>query len=79
MYKVLHTFRDLTDDNYIYKRDESYPREGHEPKAVRIKQLLANDNKGRAEALKGSPVIEKIEEGAAETDLSIDEAKDGAE
>lgn len=82
MYKVLHTFRDLTDDNHIYKQDEPYPREGHEPKAARIKQLLANDNKGRAEVLKGSPVIEKIEEGAepgAEPDLSIDEVKDGAE
>ncbi|MBL1226601.1 hypothetical protein [Enterococcus sp. BWR-S5] len=79
MYSVLKKFRDLTDNNKVYEQGEIYPREGHEPKQARIKQLLANDNKGRAEVLKGSPIIEKIEEGAADPELSIDEVKDGVE
>lgn len=79
MYEVLADFRDLTDSNHIYKTGDAYPREGLEPKKARIKQLLADDSKGRAEVLKGSPIIEKIEEGAADPELLIDEVKDGVE
>ena len=53
-YKVVQAFTDLKDGDKVYRVGDIY--EGEDPK--RIKDLLANDNKGRHDSLKGKPLIE---------------------
>lgn len=52
-YKVVQAFTDLKDGDKEYRVGDIY--EGEDPK--RIKDLLANDNKGRHDSLKGKPLI----------------------
>ena len=52
-YKVVQAFTDLKDGDKVYRVGDIY--EGEDPK--RIKDLLANDNKGRHDSLKGKPLI----------------------
>ena len=52
-YKVVQAFTDLKDGDKEYRVGDVY--EGEDPK--RIKDLLANDNKGRHDSLKGKPLI----------------------
>ena len=52
-YKVVQAFTDLKDGDKEYRVGDTY--EGEDPK--RIKDLLANDNKGRHDSLKGKPLI----------------------
>ena len=47
-------FTDLKDGDKVYRVGDIY--EGEDPK--RIKDLLAKDNKGRHDSLKGKPLIE---------------------
>ena len=53
-YKVVQAFTDLKDGDKVYRVGDIY--EGKDPK--RIKDLLANDNEGRHDSLKGKPLIE---------------------
>ena len=53
-YKVIQAFTDFKDGDKVYRVGDTY--EGEDPK--RIKDLLANDNKGRHDSLKGKPLIE---------------------
>ena len=53
-YKVVQAFTDLKDGDKVYRVGDIY--EGGDLK--RIKDLLANDNKGRHDSLKGKPLIE---------------------
>lgn len=52
-YKVVQAFTDLKDGDKEYRVGDIY--EDEDPK--RIKDLLANDNKGRHDSLKGKPLI----------------------
>ena len=52
-YKVVQAFTDLKDGDKVYRVGDIY--EGEDPK--RIKDLLADDNKGRHDSLKGKPLI----------------------
>ncbi len=52
-YKVIQAFTDLKDGDKVYRVGDIY--EGEDPK--RIKDLLADDNKGRHDSLKGKPLI----------------------
>lgn len=42
---VYEKFKDLEDNNYIYKKGDNYPREGLEPSKDRIKELSTKKNK----------------------------------
>ena len=53
-YKVVQAFTDLKHGDKVYRVGDIY--EGEDPK--RIKDLLAKDNKGRHDSLKGKPLIE---------------------
>ncbi len=56
-YKVIHSFKDLEDNNHIYLENKDiYPREGLESTKKRIKELTSNKNKI------GEILIEKLEE-----------------
>ena len=57
-YKVVQAFTDLKDGDKVYRVGDTY--ESEDPK--RIKDLLANDNKGRHGSLKGKPLIESDDE-----------------
>lgn len=55
MYKVIHQFLDLQDENFHYKVGDAYPRNGKKATAKRVSELSSSDNKI------GKPLIEKIE------------------
>lgn len=59
-YEVVHRFKDLEDNDYIYKIGDIYPREGLEPTKKRIKELSTEKNKI------GEVLIKKIKEEAEE-------------
>lgn len=49
-------WKDLKDNNYIYKKGDSYPREGLKPNKKRIEELMSTKNKI------GEQLIAKVEE-----------------
>lgn len=55
MYKVIHQFLDLKDENHHYKVGDAYPRNGKRASAKRVAELSGSDNKI------GKPLIEKVE------------------
>lgn len=57
VYKI---FRDLEDNDYIYKQNDIYPREGLTPTKERIKELSSKKNKI------GEILIKKVEENIVE-------------
>ncbi|MEK5429706.1 hypothetical protein MKY88_02475 [Lysinibacillus sp. FSL R7-0073] len=58
-YKVIYMFRDLQDNDHIYRIGDKYPRKGRTAKA-RIDELSSNDNKI------GVPLIEVVNEDGGE-------------
>lgn len=42
---IYERFKDLEDNNYIYKKGDIYPREGLDPTKERIKELSSKKNK----------------------------------
>lgn len=58
-YKVIYMFRDLQDNDHVYKVGHKYPRKGRATKA-RIDELSSTDNKI------GVPLIEAVNEGGEE-------------
>lgn len=54
-FKVIHKFKDLQDDYYIYEVGDKYPRKGR-AKKERIEELEGSDNKI------GEPLIVKAGE-----------------
>ncbi len=56
-YMVIYkAFKDLKDNDYIYKEGDIYPREGLKPSKKRIEELLSTKNKI------GESLIVKVEE-----------------
>lgn len=53
---VYSRFKDLKDNNHIYKKGDVYPREGLEPTKERIKELLGKKNQI------GEVLIKKVSE-----------------
>ena len=45
MYKVIHYFTDLQDDNHEYNVGDTFPRIGLEVSDKRIQELAGSDNK----------------------------------
>ena len=42
---VYKAFKDLEDNNYLYKKGDTYPREGLTPSKKRINELSSKKNK----------------------------------
>jgi hypothetical protein len=70
-YKVIQAFTDLKDGDKVYRVGDIY--DGEDPK--RIKDLLADDNKGRHGSLKGKPLIESDSEQTEAKETPDDEVK----
>lgn len=45
MYKVIKSFTDLQDNNFLYKEGDTYPRKGFEVLPSRIKELSTKANR----------------------------------
>lgn len=45
MFKVVRSFRDLQDDDTLYKVGDKYPRKGYQPTEKRIAELLGKRNR----------------------------------
>ena len=56
MYKVIESFTDLQDNNYVYYVGDTFPRNGVEVDAERIAELASYKNR------RGVPLIEEIVE-----------------
>lgn len=54
MYKVIHYFTDLQDDNHEYNVGDTFPRIGLEVSDKRIRELAGSDNK------QYKPLIEEV-------------------
>ena len=55
MYKVIESFTDLQDNNYVYYVGDAFPHNGVDVDAGRIAELASNKNR------LGVPLIEEIE------------------
>lgn len=42
---VYKAWKDIEDDNHLYKKGDTYPREGLKPTKKRIKELSSKNNK----------------------------------
>lgn len=56
MYKVIHYFRDLHDNDHEYKPGDTFPREGIKVDEKRLAELSGDSNK------QGKPLIKKVDE-----------------
>ena len=56
MYKVIESFTDLQDNNYVYYVGDTFPHNGVEVVAERIAELASDKNR------LGVPLIEEIAE-----------------
>ena len=56
MYKVIESFTDLQDNNYVYCVGDTFPHNGVEVDAERIAELASDKNR------LGVPLIEEIAE-----------------
>lgn len=73
-YEVVYPFKDLKDNNYIYKVSDVYPREGLTPTKKRINELASEKN------LIGKILIKKIEnEKVKETENTEETEKEETE
>lgn len=55
MYRVIETFHDMQDNNYLYELGKEYPRKGMTVLPSRIKELATSKNR------MGKPLIEEVE------------------
>lgn len=56
MYKVIKSFTDLQDNNFLYKEGDTFPREGFDVLPSRIKELSTTANR------RGEILIKEIED-----------------
>lgn len=56
MYRVIHKFYDLKDNNYAYYVGDTFPRDGVEVGVERVAELASDKNR------RGVPLIEEIAE-----------------
>ena len=67
MYKVIHRFIDLQDNNHAYSVGDTFPHNGVEVDAERIAELASDKNR------LGIPLIEEIAEKPKRTRKKKDE------
>lgn len=56
MYRVVHKFYDLKDNNHVYSVGDTFPHNGVEVEAERIAELTSDKNR------LGVPLIEEVTE-----------------
>ena len=81
VYKVIHKFKDLKDNDYIYKVGDIYPHEGVKIEDVaksRIKELSSKKNK-IGEVLIEEEKTEEKDETSEDKEESVEEEKETTE
>ena len=61
MYKVIESFTDLQNNNYVYYVGDTFPRNGVKAGAERVAELSSDKN------LQGVPLIEEVVEKSKRT------------
>ena len=61
MYKVIKSFTDLQDNNYVYYVGDTFPHNGVDVDAERIAELASDKNR------RGVPLIEEVAENPKRT------------
>lgn len=56
MYKVIKSFTDLQDNNFLYKEGDTFPRKGFDVLPSRVKELATTANR------RGEILIKEIED-----------------
>ena len=67
MYRVIKSFTDLKDNNYVYYVGDTFPHNGVEVDAERVAELSSDKN------LQGVPLIEEVAEKPKRTRKKKDE------
>lgn len=79
MYKVIETFADLQDYNFLYNVGDTYPRMGMLPTPERIAELASNENRLRTPLIEEVPdkpmEYENTKVGQIKNDIPVEEAK----
>ena len=65
MYRVIESFTDMQDGNYVYVSGESYPRKGYTPPEERVAELAGSKNRLKR------PLIVLTDETAEEIDEKV--------
>lgn len=78
-YKVLRSFRDLQDRQYVYHAGEEYPRAGKTPSRERIEALLSGKNKAKLVLIEEIPEDKPEKKSAKKTPSKKKTAKKAAE
>lgn len=74
MYRVIKSFTDLQDGNYLYRVGDEFPRTGKKVTDERIDELASPDNRQR------TPLIKAVDEPKAEPVADVtDDAVETAE
>lgn len=73
MYKVIHYFTDLQDNEYPYNVGDTFPRDGLTVSEERLKELSGSDNKQH------KPLIKFVEEELPFSDNEIELENDSVE
>lgn len=60
MYKVIRDFKDKKDKKRIYRKGDTYPREGYTPSQERVDELLSGKNKNRQIYLKPVEPVKEV-------------------
>ena len=83
VYKVIHKFKDLKDNDYIYKVGDIYPHEGVKIEDVaksRIKELSSMKNKiGEVLIEEEKETTEEKDETSEDKEESVEEEKETTE
>ncbi len=73
-YEVIHSFKDLKDNEHIYHKDiDFYPREGLKPTKKRIEALETDKNKIGVPLIRKIDTEEKIESKEEQTEKEMTE------
>lgn len=74
MYRVIKSFTDLQDGNYLYRVGDEFPRTGKKVTDERIDELASPDNRQRTPLIKADtepvaePTAEVVEDAPAEVE-----------
>lgn len=70
MYKVIHYFTDLQDNDYAYHVGDEYPRHGLSVSDTRIKELSGSENKQKTPLISYVEDVNVVEKTYTKTDIS---------
>lgn len=77
MYKVVNDFRDVKNDNHLYRVGDDYPVAGYKPTKARIEELAKGKN--RLGKVFIEEVLEDTDKGKGQTPVPENDKNESAE